>query len=109
MIKGWVFGLALVCAGAAPALASAPSDFIPQGATKVTESGNVTEYDVAADPYRVADFYQKLLPGDGYSVSDSVRSPAAIQLFFSRGESSEGSVVIRPRGNVSHVVLTVTE
>src|SRR5215469_2461456 len=107
-MRGWIFGLLVTAATLVPALASAPADFIPQGATKTTENGNVTEFDIAADPLAVSDFYHKLLPNDGWNVSDSVRSPNAISLFFSRGASSEGSVVIRPRGEVTHVVLTLT-
>ena len=111
---GWgmrVLGLtsALALAAAMPALASAPAGYIPDGAVKVTEKGNVTEYDVPADPQAVAAFYHKLLPNDGWSVTNDVVSPTAISFFFSRGATGDGSVVIRVRGEVSHVVLTLTE
>jgi hypothetical protein len=99
--------LALVMAG--PALASAPTGYIPDGAIKIVEKGNVTEYDVPADPQAVAAFYHKLLPNDGWSVTSDVVSPTAISFFFSRGATGDGSVVIRVRGDVSHVVLTLTE
>ena len=109
MRKGWVFGLAFVCSVAAPALANAPADLIPQGALKVTQNGDITEYDIAAAPEDVAGFYHKLLPNDGWSVTSDVVSPTAISFFFSRGATGDGSVVIRVRGDVSHVVLKVTE
>jgi len=100
---------ALAFGTAGPASATAPQGYIPDGALKVVENGNVTEYDVPADPQAVAAFYHKLLPNDGWSVTNDVVSPTAISFFFSRGATGDGSVVIRVRGDVSHVVLTLTE
>jgi hypothetical protein len=100
---------AFALAVASPALASAPAGYVPDGAIKIVEKGNVTEYDIPAEPQAVDAFYHKLLPNDGWSVTNDVVSPAAISFFFSRGATGDGSVVIRVRGEVSHVVLTLTE
>ncbi len=102
-----VLGLASALAlGLTAADASAPPGYIPDGALKITDKGNVTEYDIAADPTA---FYHRLLPNDGWSVTNDVVSPNRLSFFFSRGATGDGSVVIRPKGDVSHVVLTLTE
>jgi hypothetical protein len=93
----------------APALADAPAAMIAPQAMKITNDGPITEYDTAMTPSDVIAFYRKSLPSDGWSLTDDVRSPAAISFFFSRGANAEGSVVITVRGNRTHVVLKVTE
>lgn len=109
MRGSFVVGAAIFAASAMAAFASPADQLVPQGATKVMENGNVVEFDIAADPMRVDAFYHKLLPTEGYEVTDDVRSPSAISFFFNRGADSNGSIVIRLRGDVSHVVLTLTE